>query len=442
MKPKRITLLAVSHLLVIVAAVLLARRSPSASESVVSSDVSHHRQETSGSLGSRNRDASLRPAAQWRGSEFAKAWKAVRTAKLSTKERVKTQRELLAQWAKVDLTAAIEAALAEEWDGDASLFADADGPFLDVFGDAFVENPEESWEIIRSKRFGLATGMLRTVWIGSVGWKKPLALAERFKDLSWRDRQEAIAASSNGAWESGVTAETRTRIFDALKQLPPDVIRDEDLIPFVPESTGDSDIAALMAKVSGLAGEDPRMARVMALALGSRLAANGEGSIVAQLANLPQELKASAAWGAFDNPNNKQTLETASILVECEAWDRLEKRDAVFQMQRLCQDGKSEEVANWAAEMPFRKETTELFQRCVEAYLRDNMETSREWIAGIEDPDWRDRAYAEYSQQALNAKGDPEASRWALNQIRDPRFKSMAEGWRADWERRNLGKSK
>lgn len=225
-----------------------------------------------------------------------------------------------------------------------------------------------------------------------------------------------------------------------LKQQPPDVISDEDLIPFVPESTGDADIASLKEKMFGLAKDDPRMARVMALAFGSRLAVKGDADIVTQLQDLPRELKASAAWGAFENPNNKQSLETANILVECEAWDRLEDSNTVFQMQRLCRTGNSEQVADWAAEMPFRKETTELFHRCVETYLRDNMETSREWIAGIEDSDWRDRAYAEYSQQALNAKGDPEASRWALNQIRDPRFKTMAEGWRADWERRNAGK--
>jgi hypothetical protein len=213
------------------------------------------------------------------------------------------------------------------------------------------------------------------------------------------------------------------------------------LIPFVPQSTTEADIAQLKSEILGLGSEDARMARVKALALGSRLAVKADGNIAAQLHGLPSELKAAAAWGAFDNPNNKQTLETADILVECGAWNRLEESGTASQMHRLCQEGQSEQVAEWAASMPFRKETNELFHRCVETYLRDNMETSREWIAGIETPEWRDRAYAEYSQQALNARNDPDASRWALNQIRDSGFKTEAESWRANWERRNAGKS-
>lgn len=441
MNPKRIILWVASHLLVIVAAVLLARRSTSDPVSGVAADAPRRQQETSGHVGTESRDASLRPASQWRGSEFARAWKAVRTAKLTTNERLKTQRGLLEQWAKVDLIAAIEAALGEEWDGEESMFSDLDGPYLDVFGDAFAENSEESWEIIRSKRFGLATGMLRNVWIESVGWKNPLALAGKFGELSWRDRENAIAAASNGTWESDITNEKRAEIFNILKQLPADVLSDEQLVSFVPESTHETDLAQLKSEILGLGGDDARMARVKAFALGSRLAMKSDLNLVEQLHDLPPELKAAAAWGAFENPNNKQMLEAADILVECQAWDRFEESDMVSQMRRLCQDGQSDEVADWAAGMPFRKETSELFHRCVETYLRENMADSREWIAGIETPEWRDRAYAEYSQQALNAHGDPEASRWALNQIKDLGFKSEAESWRASWERRNGRKS-
>lgn len=77
-----------------------------------------------------------------------------------------------------------------------------------------------------------------------------------------------------------------------------------------------------------------------------------------------------------------------------------------------------------------------MFHRGVETYLRNNMDASKEWIAAIPSQEWRDRAYAEYSQQALNAKKDPAASRWALDQIRDAEFKALAETWRKNWEGR------
>jgi hypothetical protein len=94
-------------------------------------------------------------------------------------------------------------------------------------------------------------------------------------------------------------------------------------------------------------------------------------------------------------------------------------------------------MADWATTLPHRPETTQIFHRGVGAHLRQDMQGAREWIAGIASREWRDRAYAEYSQQALSAKKDPAASRWALDQIQDPAFKATAEGWRRGWEQRN-----
>lgn len=449
MSRKNIALLAASHLLVVVAAVMLARTTSATSENARNADPSKKAVSPATSAGGENskRTASpFRPATSWKGSEYAKAWKAVRTAKLSTKDRLKTQRELLAQWAKVDLTSAIEAALGEEWDGDNSSFFDPDGPFLDVFGDAFMENPEESWEIIRSKRFGVASGMLRRVWIENAGLQMPVLLAQRFGELSWRDRKQALESLGDGSWElnvKGNRAEIREQIWNALVRLPEDVVSDTELRSILGSELGaGKDIATLKSEMLGLLDANPRMARIMALALGSRLAWNDATDFSAQIQDLPHALRTSAAWSAFDNFESKLCLEAASVLLECEAWDRFESRQMVDRMRILSWNGQAEQVAEWATSMPVRKETTELFYRCVETYLKENMETSREWIAGIENPDWRDRAYAEYSQQALNSHGDPEASRWALNQIQNPTFKTTAEGWRADWERRNSQKSK
>jgi hypothetical protein len=108
----------------------------------------------------------------------------------------------------------------------------------------------------------------------------------------------------------------------------------------------------------------------------------------------------------------------------------------VNRVQSIARNGGAKEVADWATELPVRKETTELFHRSVDHYLRDNMEAARDWLAAIPPGVWRDRAYAEYSQQALNAHNNPEASRWALDQIGDTTFKREAESWRSQWETR------
>jgi hypothetical protein len=108
----------------------------------------------------------------------------------------------------------------------------------------------------------------------------------------------------------------------------------------------------------------------------------------------------------------------------------------------MARNGSAKEVAEWATELPVRKETTELFHRSVDTYLQTNLESAREWLATIPPGEWRDRAYAEYSQQALWSHQNTDASRWALDQIASTTFKREAEGWRSQWEQRTGWKAK
>ncbi len=105
-------------------------------------------------------------------------------------------------------------------------------------------------------------------------------------------------------------------------------------------------------------------------------------------------------------------------------------------MPNLAAQMGASQLAEWVADLPPRKETTEMFHRGVEPFIRQDRQAAWEWMSGLEDGTWRDRAFAEYSQQALNRFNDPAASRKALDQVQDPAFKASAEGWRKDWEQR------
>ena len=62
---------------------------------------------------------------------------------------------------------------------------------------------------------------------------------------------------------------------------------------------------------------------------------------------------------------------------------------------------------------------------------------ARDWILTIPEGDWRrERALAEYSQNALWAKNDPAGSQWAIDQIKDPRMKGTVINWRKEWTER------
>jgi hypothetical protein len=46
----------------------------------------------------------------------------------------------------------------------------------------------------------------------------------------------------------------------------------------------------------------------------------------------------------------------------------------------------------------------------------------------------KDRAHAEFSQQSLHHHINSEWSRNAIDQIADPSYRQIVEGWRNDWE--------
>jgi hypothetical protein len=440
MTRKSIALLAGSHLLVVLAGVLLARQAgANADQASIPAESAGTTPGKSGmpGLGSASTSGGFRPSKEWHGSEFARAWKAVRAGKFTTPERLKAQRELLKRWAEVDLTAAIEAAMGEAWDDDhGEVFGGGTGPLLDVFWEAFAKNPQEGWDMIRGRQFGVATGILRGIWMSAVGAKDPLFLATHVGELSWRDRQDALYACQNGISRTpgGVTG---ADVFKVLAGLPEDVVTTEQLLEFASPHTVITDPASLKEEILRLGSGDGRLAKVKAMLLGRALAAKSPGEIAGEIQDLPKELGQEVLWAAFKGGRNAEgVLGVMDLLIREDAWAKVEQRDTVQQLQRLSRNGGAAAVADWATTLPVRKETSELFYRSVETYLRENMDTSRTWIAGIPTPGWRDRAYAEYSQQALNAHNDAAASRWALDQIGDSAFKGEAESWRSQWEKR------
>lgn len=385
---------------------------------------------------------SARAPSQWRGSEYARAWKALRSAKLSPKERLRLQQELLKEWADIDLVAAIESALEESWDRDGAGYYDPTGPLLGVLSKALAKDPAASWDMIRGRQFGVATGMVRHVWLEAVGRSNPLFLAERIGDLSWRDREKALAACRMGVGD-GTGPHSPHELFAVLSKLPAETISAQDLAGFADLHGDMMDPDQMKAEVLRLAGADERMATVHAIALGRQLAGSEPEVVKRMLQDLPDAARKEALWTAFRNGSlTAAGLEFAGLLIEEEAWDKLEQRDTTVRLQMMARNGSAKEVAEWATELPVRKETTELFHRSVDTYLQANLESAREWLATIPPGEWRDRAYAEYSQQALWSHQNVEASRWALDQIASTSFKREAEGWRSQWEQRTGWKAK
>lgn len=417
-------ILVASHLLLLAAGGVIAWRSTTRAGFL--------QQESSAKLGKSGRPSGT--AKQWPGSEYARAWKALRNGIYTTKERVRLQRDLLERWAEVDLAAAIDAALGEAWDRDGGSEFDPCGPLLDVFSEALAKNPQEGWDMIRGRQFGVGTGMLRRVWMEAVGMRDPLFLANRVAELSWRDRPLAIDICHSAA-QSGAGGVKQADLFGIFAALPPELVSAEQLMEFTALQEP-VDLAAMKQEIVRL-GDDDRMVRVKANLLGKALAGNSPDEIADEIGDLPQGVREEALWAAFkeaDKPQN--VLGLADRLIDEEAWAKMEQQEAVRKLQKTARDGAAREVADWAMTLPVRKETMELFKSSVEIFLADNLESSGRWLDAQLDGVWRDRAYAEFSQVALNVHNNSRASRWALNRIGDKDFKNEAEDWRSQWEKR------
>jgi hypothetical protein len=429
MSGKSRAILVASHLLLLAAGALFAWQSEARNGLT--------QPESAGPKGKPGRAAGVvhHSAGQWSGSEYARAWKALRGGIYTTKERVRVQRDLLARWAEVDLAAAIEAALGEAWDRDGGSELDPAGPLLDVFSHALAKNPEEGWDLIRGRQFGVGTGMLRRVWMEAVGRSDPLFLAERIADLSWRDQPLAVGLCQI-AVQSGAGGVTPAKLFPILAALPPDRVSAEQLIGFTTLPDGPLDLDAMKQEIV-LQGEDDRMVKVKAHLLGLALADSPPAEIAKEIDDLPPAARAEAVWAAFLEADTPYTrLDLVDLLVDEEAWEKLNQPETLRRIQEIGRSGSARELADWAVTLPVRQETLELFQRSISAFLAENLEAAGRWLTELPDGVWRDRAYAEFSQAALHVHNNSKASRWALNRIGDKDFKSEAEAWRAQWERR------
>lgn len=439
---------AASHIVVGFIGLLLATRgSVSAPEhpEVSSPRVTERPDRSRESGRSSNSSRPLRPLGDWRGSEYTKAWIAVRGAKLNTKDRIQIQRELLKGWAKVDLAAAMRAALEEAWDHDDTTNYRLDGPLIDAFSEAFGQNPTEAWDLICHGGFGIGSSLFRNVWIESVGRKNPLHLASTIKELSWRDREKAVAACFYGAHAANDGKKTLTKVFHQLAALPADIVSAEKLSDFLMATGKNLEVSALREELLRGVNPDDRLALAKAVVMGKLLVHASIEEVTSALADLPGGIKQEALWSALNSgfPSGGDKITgLIDLLIAENAWEKLNDGEVGSILRKASQNGEARHVADWVTNLPYRKESTPVFHRGVETYIGQNMDTSKEWIASIPSPEWRDRAYAEYSQQALNAKKDPAASRWALDQIRDPGFQAEAERWRKDWEKRNTPQSK
>lgn len=388
---------------------------------------------------------------EFRSSDYWRAWGAIAGKKYTVAERLRAQRRLLEQWAKIDLESALKASLEEAWDEGSSVNGKA--PFADLFERVFVEKPDESWEILQSGRLGIGSSLLTRSWYQSVSQSDPVKVAERFQKVSWLERDRVLNLLERrvnlrkGPNRNPPEAEKlREEVFQVLSSYPEDAVSARDLLRFL----DDGDQTEIRDQLLALSDFSNRDNQLLAFQFGRNFSREmrrmGESEKLAaalqgyreDLAHLSIEFRGEmlqglvAGFGKEDySYGGKHVLPVLDELVAGGHFRQLRKKSTVEALQYSFVH--KHEMASWAVTLPERYETLELFYRGVEGYIGDDLNRAWDWIEEFPPDLWRDRALAVYSQEALNRHRNYEESERALKAITNPKIEAAARSWRPKW---------
>jgi hypothetical protein len=371
-----------------------------------------------------------------RSEDYRRAWAAVASKELSLLDRRSLQAGLLERWAEVDLESALQAAMAEAWDNDyspnMSELGTAGHPLVSAFAKAFAERPLDAWELINSGKFGVGAHILRERWVTSVAAKDGVLLVSMLAEVPASMREFAI----NRAMEEAKTRpEVLQTILAKLLALPPGEESESWLKMAASNLPDGGDPVAL--REQWLNSQEGPSTTLALMSWGASLRRADAATLLMEWKGIPEARRGEAAKAMLSPMNYESKALTTAIDLAMQAgeWDFLAAK-APEQLRQNAHHTDPVALAEWAMNLPERPETVELFHRAVDRYIGDDLPRAKGWLEEMEPGDWqRERGLAEYSQQALRRHQDPEASRWALDQITDPALKQAAEGWRQDWER-------
>jgi len=385
-----------------------------------------------------------------KSERFRVAWDSLPDQKLTTKERIKVQRRLLAEWAMSDLEAAMKAVLAESWWAGPSpefLNGQLQGPFASAFAKAFLADPDGSWNLIMSSELGVGASMMRQAWYQTMQYH-PLTLAGKLSEVPGSESRSVLWLLKRRA-NLGDPA-VRQEVIDILKRLPESKVSTRDIMGFVPKISLEEATADFEAVTDFTTREGE-----IALYQYGQLHFIGEKfeglRIYDQedfreyqevLAVLPPEIQGRFLYGllagSFSSEASMGTearsLDLLNLMVEGEYWEEVEKAQSLSVVSQGY--GLSHEKrAAWAMTLPERKETVPIFEDSVRGFISKNEEHAREWIEELPQGTWRDRGMLAYSRQLLGRGQRLEESQETIEQIQDPEVRRVAEEHHALYEK-------
>ncbi len=306
-----------------------------------------------------------------------------------------------------------------------------------AFSEVFVDRSEDVLKLIQDRKPGvLESSLLLEAWFGALLFAKDRNLYFTYlRGMTGDDFTKVLGRASARAKDP----EFLTKILDLLPEKESEGMTFDGIDRYFSSAVGEQlPKDELMAKL-GSAG--PALSCFYTSILAARFSDNSRyasaEAVTAEIASLPEDNRDGFAKALLSSHGGNPAILQAALdhLVEHEQWQLLDKGETSRAVMIMREKVDPVEMAGWAVNLPPREETTEMFHRGVEPYIRKSPEEAWNWIQEMDDGFWRDRALAEYSQINLHVFNDPEKSAAAIGQIRDPAYREIVKGWRASWEK-------
>jgi hypothetical protein len=367
----------------------------------------------SGKVSSRDHHSPSQPSRPI-GSAHRQAWDLLMLQ--SPSDRKKLIPVLLKEWIKRDPAAALEAILKE----------DESTELLSHFYALFEEDPQRFKDLFADERFGLKTAEVRDWWITHMASKDPAALLAQAGEFGPLAREKIAATCVEMARNQ---PERMPLMIAAVAKLPDTPANRQIASSLARSLASKMDAQELLDRLIQIPGATG--AAMIGGAMATMLEKTNVDGARATFANLPDDLRRAAVEAALAKPGRNVSGYLAAMdqVINTSEWTSLQGPLAVRLHELAPGPDQNATLLAWAAKMPEREDTMDLYRVTVRGFVTGYPQDAREWIGQME-PGWKQQnSLAAYVQSALAARQDEAGAQWAFQQITDPVFPADAEGF-------------
>ncbi|WP_193211884.1 hypothetical protein [Luteolibacter marinus] len=361
-----------------------------------------------------------------RSAVFRAAWAALAKEPLGPQARFKAQQKLLAEWAQVDLSGAIDAYLGEAWDGNDWQYNHRS--LGQAFLTAFSEQPLEAWKVLQSNK--MALHLLGDAWIAGVVRTEPGLVASMLGEIPAQFHAQAVAYLTSGfpVTPEGTHEEMIAKM--AASGTPRQLEGWMSMMYQNRPATGDP--ALLHEEWNALPAGGERTRGMAAWA--SALREADPEAFAAEWEKLAPEDRGQASRLLLAQVNNKSPalLDVIDHAIEAEQWQAL-SAGVADKLRGFQTDRKA--LSEWALELPAREEVRGIFNLSISERLLEDPVSGRAWLEQLPPGDWhRECGFIEMMLGSLWVKNDRAAAQRAIDGITDQRAREEAIKARYDWQ--------